>query len=252
MLSILHTSISVKVRNTETPTGHCSTITCSTILLFLKRLHCPINTDTILTTYIHLCQGMQYQDAYRTPQYHHILTMTPLSSIHHARLIIIKTNSLITAYMHQYRDTRPAPSQHQALGHNTDRPIMVILAHCSICTARHWHLWFHMATTSGSGPPDSTLTRHRHRSSLPWLHSPRLLNTGPPNIGHSVAFKARYQDGYAPCYSWTCCPGKLDLFLYRMMLLSLARAGGGGGVGLQERQLFPLSLISIKSLSLSM
>jgi hypothetical protein len=36
-----------------------------------------------------------------------------------------------------------------------------------------------------------------------------------------------------------------------MKLLGLARAGGGG-VGLQEWQLFPLSLISIKSLSLSM
>jgi hypothetical protein len=53
---------------------------------------------------------------------------------------------------------------------------------------------------------------------------PLLLNTGHPNIGHSVALKAWYQDGYTCCYYWTCYPGKLDVVLYRM---KFARLGKG-------------------------
>jgi hypothetical protein len=62
--------------NTETLTGHCSTITS--------------------------------------------LLLLPYPSIHCARLIIINTDGLVTAYMCQYCDTGPAPSQCQALGHDSD------------------------------------------------------------------------------------------------------------------------------------
>jgi len=42
---------------------------------------------------------------------------------------------------------------------DTDHPVLVILTDCSICTAQHQQLWFHMATTSRSGPSESTLTQ---------------------------------------------------------------------------------------------
>jgi hypothetical protein len=125
---------------------------------------CSINADAIKAAYIHLCQGMQYRDGYRTPHCHYISLLPPYPSAHHAGLININTDGLITAYMHQYRDTGPAPSQRQALGYNTNCPVMVILAQCCICTALRWHLRFHMATTSRGGTPDSTLTRHQRRS----------------------------------------------------------------------------------------
>jgi hypothetical protein len=144
------------------------------------------------------------------------------------------------SYTHSYRDTGPAPSLRQAPGHDTDHPIMVIVAHCCICTAQRRHLLFHMATTTDTVPCS------------PGLHSPWLCNTSLSNIGHSIALKAQYQVSYAPRYSRTCCPRKWDLLLYRMKLLGLARAGGGGEVGVQEQRLFPLSLSSIKCLSLLM
>jgi hypothetical protein len=75
-LSIPHISISVKVHNTDTPTGHCSTIAPSLSL--------------------------------------------PYPLIHHAGLIIINTNGLVTTYMHSYHNTGPTPSQRQALGHDTN------------------------------------------------------------------------------------------------------------------------------------
>jgi hypothetical protein len=43
---------------------------------------------------------------------------------------------------------------------DTSRPILVILADGSICIARCQHLRFRMATTSRSGPSESTLTQH--------------------------------------------------------------------------------------------
>jgi hypothetical protein len=43
------------------------------------------------------------------------LRLLTYPSTHHARLIIINTNGLVTAYMHSYHDTEPAPSQCQAL-----------------------------------------------------------------------------------------------------------------------------------------
>jgi hypothetical protein len=78
------------------------------------------------------------------------------------------------------------------------------------------------------------------------------LNTGPPNIGHSVALKARYQDGYTPRYYWTYCSGKLDLVLYRMKFVRL-----GKGSRRRRRSRTPgvaiiSSLSSINSLSLSL
>jgi hypothetical protein len=44
------------------------------------------------------------------------------------------------------------------LSPDTDHPVLVILADCSICTAQLWDLRFHMATTGRSGPSESTLT----------------------------------------------------------------------------------------------
>jgi hypothetical protein len=99
--------------------------------------HRPIDTNAIITAYMHLCRDAGYRDAYRTPHYHYTLLLHPCSSTHHAGFTDINTDGLVTAYMHQYRDTGPAPSQRQALGHDTDRPVMIILAHCCICTARH-------------------------------------------------------------------------------------------------------------------
>jgi hypothetical protein len=118
---------------------------------------------------------MQYRDAYGTLHYHYISLLLPYPLTHHARLININTNGLITAYMHQYCDTGPTPSQRQALGHDTNHPVMVILAHCSICTAQHQHLRFHMATTSRSGPSGSILTQHRDCSSPPWFAQPLAM-----------------------------------------------------------------------------
>jgi hypothetical protein len=44
----------------------------------------------------------------------------PYPSIHDAGLISINTNGVVTAYMHSYNDTGPAPSQCHALGHDTN------------------------------------------------------------------------------------------------------------------------------------
>jgi hypothetical protein len=63
------------------------------------------------------------------------LLLLPYPLTRHARFININTDGLITAYMHQYCNTGPTPSQCQAPGHDTDRLVMVILADCSICTA---------------------------------------------------------------------------------------------------------------------
>jgi len=123
------------------------TPTPQTVTLESSSQH-PINTNAINTAYIRLCQGAQYRDAFGTPHYHYISLLLPYPLTHHTGLININTDSLVTAYMHQYCATGPAPSQCQALGHDTNRPVMVILAHCSICAAQRWHLRFHMATTS--------------------------------------------------------------------------------------------------------
>jgi hypothetical protein len=74
-----------------------------------------INTDAINTAYIHLCQGVQYRDTYRTLQYHRILTMTPLS-----------LDSSCRAHYYQYR--RPCYRiyalipQHRTCSLTTPRP----------------------------------------------------------------------------------------------------------------------------------
>jgi hypothetical protein len=148
-LSLLHTCTSIVTPEAEKPNGtlHYHYILAITpthrYITLNSSSHRPINT-----AYIHLCQSMQYRDAYRTPHCYYILLLLPYLSTQHAGLININTEGLVTAYMHQYHNTGPAPSQRQALGHDTDCPVMVILAHCSICTARRRHLWFHLATTS--------------------------------------------------------------------------------------------------------
>jgi hypothetical protein len=41
--------------------------------------HHPINTDGLLTAYMHLCYDAGYRDACKTPQCYYIFAMTPLS-----------------------------------------------------------------------------------------------------------------------------------------------------------------------------
>jgi hypothetical protein len=136
---------------------------------------------------------------------------------------------------------------------DTNHPVLVILADCSIGTARRQHLRFHMATTSRSGPFGSTLTRHRHCSSPPWFAQP-------------LAIKCQSSQ----YLSFSCTRGTVSGQLCLLLLLDLifrqvgysslqdevclawqGQQERGGGVGLQEWQLFPLSLSSLKSLSLS-
>jgi hypothetical protein len=147
-------------------TGHHTTIMSLPLLLLLDKLHWTHHTTALpilMLSLLHTCTCVAMLDAETPTGLHSTITSSlwlPYPSIHHAGIIIIHTDGLVTAYTHSYRDTRPAPSQHQVLGHDTDCPVMVILAHCCICTARRRHLQFHMATTSRSGPPESTLTQH--------------------------------------------------------------------------------------------
>jgi hypothetical protein len=152
--------------NTETPTGHRSTIISLPLLILFELLHWTHHPNALSIPTLpmpHISISVKARNT-ETPTGHHTTIISsllpPYPSTHHAGLININTDGLVTAYMHQYHDTAPTPSLRQALGYDTDCPVMVILAQCCICTARCRHLRFHMATTSRGGPPDSTLTRH--------------------------------------------------------------------------------------------
>jgi hypothetical protein len=112
--------------HTEMPTGHRSTITSSPLLLFLKLLHQThhhITLSIAMDSLPHICTSVMMPDTETPTGHRSTITsslLLPYPLTHHARLLIINTDGTVTAYMHQYRDTRPAPSQDQALGHDTE------------------------------------------------------------------------------------------------------------------------------------
>jgi hypothetical protein len=130
----------------------------------------------------------RYRDPYRTPLYHYLLTIAPIffeaqHQTHHCHTIATPTDSLphtgtvtVTPELlpHDARLQNTIPTLFP-LSPDTDRPILVILADCSIRTAWLRDLQFHMATTGRSGPSESTLTRHRDRSSPPWFAQPSAI-----------------------------------------------------------------------------
>jgi hypothetical protein len=151
-----------------------------------RRSLCVVWLPIALTCRI--CHSTRYQDTCRTLLYHYLLTIAPIFFeaqhwTHHCHTIATLTDSLphtgtITAtpelLPHDARLQNMIPTLFP-LSPDTDRPVLVILADCSICMAQLWDLQFHMAATGRSGPSESTLTQDRDRSSPPWFAHPSAI-----------------------------------------------------------------------------
>jgi hypothetical protein len=152
---------------------------------------CPTNAGGLRTAYMHhyccmVAHSLDMQDplphtiprplqdtALRLSPYHHSYILrgtTPTDSLPHTGTVTATPELL----PHDTRLQNTIPTLFP-LSPDTDRPVLVILADCSICTAWLQDLRFHMVTTDRSGPSESTLTRDRDCSSLPWFAQPSAI-----------------------------------------------------------------------------